>query len=374
MSRSQLKSSLHEILERPIKLPPFASRLVRLLRDRRVRIAFGAALPLALFVWLRHIRHWQPLPLQVSRGGSFVAAFSPDGKTVASTEFLKKTVYLYDYESKRVVQILSGVGGGGALAFSHDGSTLAGVSHDSRVFLSNVQTGEVKTSVTSAIPEVWSLAFSPDGLLLAVGGLTRRAGKVGTHALEVWNVPRHGLVTRLQARLNDVRAVTFSPDGKLLAASGPVEKITSSGLSRDEAVAEVWDLQARKLKWALHSSGGINSIAFSLDGQVLAVADGIAKICDDRTGKILHELSCGGSIHSVAFSRQGDTLVTFTDNGDAPGCLWDTRNWTLLRKLQHGGQLFWPDDSTFAVAAPTIDANADRVMVDRVTVQLYPAK
>src|SRR5688572_2399342 len=110
MSPSQPKPTLREVLQRPITLPPLAVRLLRPLRTRRARLLFGASLPFVLFLWILHIRHWQPLPLQVSIGGSFVAAFSPDGRTVASTELSKDTVYLYDYQSKRVIHTLSGVG------------------------------------------------------------------------------------------------------------------------------------------------------------------------------------------------------------------------------------------------------------------------
>jgi RNA polymerase sigma factor (sigma-70 family) len=156
-------------------------------------------------------------------------AFSPEGKTLA-------ILYAGDKDRDRKVDGLNGgvrlfdVGRGEAirsvrghkhlalsLAFSPDGNLLAtgGSQHDNDVRLWNVAAGkELRVIKTGAI--VPAVAFSPDGKTLATG---QGDGQVG-----LWDVAT-GKQMRVLAGATDV-AVTlaFSPDGGLIAAAGPVEK------------------------------------------------------------------------------------------------------------------------------------------------------
>ena len=113
-----------------------------------------------------------------------------------------------------------------------------------------------------------SVAFSPDGKLLAFGFI----GGI----VELWDLTSTtiALCSRLKVHSSGVRDVAFSPDGKLLAFG-----------SHDGTVG-LWDLTAAALQSLLqgHSSSVI-CVAFSLDGELLASgsSSGTVRLWDSTT-------------------------------------------------------------------------------------------
>src|SRR5262249_18329042 len=104
-----------------------------------------------------------------------------------------------------------------SLAFSPDGKLLAtgGSQHDDDVRLWDLAGGkEVRVIKTGAI--VPAVAFAPDGKVLASGQ--------GDGRVVLWDVATGKELRVLEGVPNSALAVAFSPDGRLLAAAGPVEK------------------------------------------------------------------------------------------------------------------------------------------------------
>ena len=105
----------------------------------------------------------------------------------------------------------------GALALSPDGRILAtavSATIDGQftpiVKLWNAQTGgEIGVLPQPAI--VSSLAFSPDGSLLAAGNIEGN--------ILFWDVPQQAQVAALNDHVEQVRQLSFSPDGRILAAA-----------------------------------------------------------------------------------------------------------------------------------------------------------
>jgi WD40 repeat protein len=95
-----------------------------------------------------------------------LAAFAPDGRTVAIGEIsgYPYDVGLVDAETGAVRERLSGhTGGIIAMAFSPDGKTLATSGNDGCIKLWNLANGAKPQKITEHVGHVKAMAFSPDG-------------------------------------------------------------------------------------------------------------------------------------------------------------------------------------------------------------------
>jgi WD40 repeat protein len=200
--------------------------------------------------------------------------------------------------------------------------------------------------LNTPLNSVNSMAYSPNGKLLAVAGET---------GIQIRDSGSNAVLNCLLTGEPDVYCLAISPDGSLLAAGG------SSG------VVEVWNLASASLllKYAT-SAAGINSLAFSPDGAELAdggytvdkqgyANGGAVEIRQARTGSLVRAISTSASwsIDAVAFSPDGTILADagLNSNGDTEVELWSTADGSLTRTLASAGGLclaFSPDGKTLA--------------------------
>jgi len=203
-------------------------------------------------------------------------AINPDGQTFVNSFLHNKSALFF------------------SLAFSPDGQILASGGTDMTINLWNPHTGERLDILEDWDYAIFSIAFSPDGQTLA-GGNTD-GGK-----MRFWNLDSGELLPSLDGSLEDVSSIAFSPDGQIIAGGG-----------RYDGKIKLWNLSTGELLRTLNEySGWVQCLTFSPDGQLL-VSGGWDEtiIWNATTGELLSTLEPhSGCVMCIAFSSDGKILV-----------------------------------------------------------------
>jgi WD40 repeat protein len=243
-------------------------------------------------------------------GGEIKAlAFSPDGGTLAAvTDFGELTIWNVASRSLRHEPLYTAGGTYMGIGFSADGSTLATSGGDGARFW-NVGAGASLGGI--AAYDATDVALSADGALVALA----LAGS-GVARAQVWDVATRSLVASLEGGegTGDALSVALSPDGRTLAVGGYGR------------VVHLWDVRSRKIVHELdHGGAGSAALEFSGDGRILAVSgfgEPVASLWDVATGiQIGPRLSAGRRTAMMDLSSNGRQLLMAAANGQ--GAVWD---------------------------------------------------
>lgn len=243
------------------------------------------------------IRIWDTQPTHHPLGESIstapdwleAVAFSPDGKTLAvGGDSLK----LWDLSKRHVARSLSDQKVL-SLAFSADGRKLVSAAQHG-VTLINLATGKATSIVVpdEKEPYNWSVALSRDGRTVAFGG----------RGLAVWDLSSQKQLPAPLAGRKEIFAVAISPDGKMLAAGG------------EDKTIHVWNLHTgARIGTPIPYGEEVWSLAFSRDGQILASGgnDGKLQLWSIPELKPLRAPLPGfrSRVSSIAFSPDGTLMA-----------------------------------------------------------------
>lgn len=324
------------------------------------------------------------LPVSSGQAQDETITFSPDGNRLALSGIIWDPV-----NGQMLFPLLGHTQGLTSQVFNSDGTRLITASLDGIVRIWDLSPQhELLVLSHPSSNFLWDVAFSPDGNYLATAGADKTA--------IIWDVSKGKKIVTLHGHTDIVNGIEFNADGSLLATSsadrtvivwdtlswkilhtltghsedqfsyvphvrgitdiafGPQCKL-QSGISDDCPLAGVgmdgqlvvWDAYDGQILYTYQDPiGGLKSIAFSPDGNLVAVGStgelsnpiGSTTILDAASGQVLRTLAeetQSGWIWDLAFSPQTGQLATVAFSGD--GIIWDVSSGEIQYSLQGQG-------------------------------------
>jgi WD40 repeat protein len=253
-----------------------------------------------------------------SIGGVFALRFSPDGKYLATGDFVG-TVRLWNLDSNRTdwwmhEPIVLGSHGHPilSLVFSQDDQRLVSTSRDHTARVWDVANQREVGTLRGHAGRVWSAAFIDGGKTIATAD---NNGKV-----KLWNanLPSEDTVF---ARRRFRGSTGFSADGRFLA-------------SEDGGAITLWDLPSSNVAYQLN---GVK-FAFSPTTNSMAVISPQGRIQVWRLDSFTKVVGPTDAItnlsgwKSLAFSALGDRLAAVSSEGDIH--VWSAADWKEVSRLE----------------------------------------
>jgi WD40 repeat protein/tRNA A-37 threonylcarbamoyl transferase component Bud32 len=279
-------------------------------------------------------------------------------------------VVLADRSSGRLVRTINIPKPVTGVGLTPDAAKVLAASEDNRVRAFAVATGEPMGEAVAPVGGMWIMAVNPAGTLTASGG---NRGRVVL--IDVPSMKNVGELTGTGA----VTALAFSSDGERLAVGGLNGSI---GL---------WDVQKKsEVRRIRCDAGPIYAVAFRPDGLALAAggADRAVRLVDVESDRVSatfrgHE----ANVRSLVFLDGGSRIASGSQDGTVR--IWDATHDPRGRRLPFSGRLndvaFCPSDAGLLVRAAALEGElatwsvVDGRPVTRVTIPLrhqaaYPVR
>ena len=247
----------------------------------------------------------------------YTHCIAPSGTAFAV--FDTNVVRLLDARDGRQLQMLAGhVGMIHDAGWSRDGSLIATSGYDETVRVWETATGRQVLSVRPLPSFACSVAFSPDGRLLA-------AGSSDDGQLKIIDIAS-GRIRGIQTPDSTLYALEFTPEGRYLIVNHTI-------LNRGDTSLRVFRVTDwTEIKCGIH--GTATSFALSRDGKLFAYSTpaGSVSVMDTATWSETRSIVAhpfGAS--SLAFHPQGRFLASSGRDGAVR--LWDALKGTLVHTL-----------------------------------------
>ena len=292
--------------------------------------------------------------LPLAGGAAVAAAFSADGKRVATGE-LNGTVRVWAVASGRPLATLTGhTGPISDLAFTDDGGLVVSASGDGTARLWDVGQERVVEELLGHDGWVTTAAFAPDERTILTANQDGTARIWDATAAEPREQLRTGLPSAYASFASDGESVlttgpavvpilwnpetgsqdvavsdstliathaATSPDGSLIATTSDAHFVGAELV--DSYLAQVWTAGDGLERTLRGHDARINSVAFSPDGEAIVTAsdDGTARIWELSSGDSRTLEGPGRDVKSAAFSPDGTQVVTAGTDDKAR--VWD---------------------------------------------------
>jgi WD40 repeat protein len=277
-------------------------------------------------------------------------AFSPDGRTVATRDYLDKSVRLWDVDTWKLKAMLPGrkrdletrLKSGmsfeqefGPVPFSPDGRVILSEREDDVVAVSDAATGEERMTLNhdtrdSGAKDLMKAMFfgSARHFLVLQTGYSLDGRWIftinGDKSAKIWDAATGRLKTNVTNNERIYRA-SFTPDGNALLT---VEQ---------QGAMKLWDVETGQFRAQVAPKGHFENLMkgyeFSRDGEQIATFFfGDTRLWNLKTGDLLHKFPDSQTTDAV-FSPDGQWLVTASSNDRSAGKIWNIATGELKLSL-----------------------------------------
>ncbi|MBN8619444.1 MAG: hypothetical protein J0L63_11095 [Anaerolineae bacterium] len=235
-------------------------------------------------------------------------AWSPDSTEIAA-QIMFDVIKVWNTETGESIQSFdSKIYTTANLEFSPDGKLIASVSDlNTSVVVWSIETGKPVYTFKDSAGDIhqWSVAFSPDGSMLATGS--------GKGEISIRNLSTGEISRVLTGLTRDVSDIDWSRDGTTIVASSTdlvgFSSIDSATPAVDEGLIGIWDAKSGHIQ---HSFNTQSHVALSYDGTIIASTNDSNQIRlqDTSSGKIINTLTSPKNIFDLKWSFDGSMLAS----------------------------------------------------------------
>lgn len=188
-------------------------------------------------------------------------------------------------------------------SISPDGRLAASLPYDSAAGVWELSSGLLVAQLAVEDAHVRSLAFSPDGTLLALGAVSHEAAKDRyDYRVEFFRTTDGSHAGTVRTHKSPPMLLAFAPDS---------ETFVTLGQSYENVLSQ-YELDTAKLRREFVAPGlGSRHAHFSEDGsRVAGMGTSAFAIWDTRTGKLIARHPLAGNVHCVDLSPDGKRIIT----------------------------------------------------------------
>lgn len=244
-------------------------------------------------------------------------ALSPDGRKIACGG--EQTIFVWDTQIGRVVLLLEEhIEYVSSVAFSPNGKLIASGSLDTTVCIWDGETGNIVSGpLDKHTSDVCAVAFSFDSTRMVSGSADNR--------IFIWDVETGDMLSGpFEGHTNVVTSVAFSPDGKRIVSGSQDKTIRVWHAEISEVASGIPEVERHFDK--------VLSVAFSPDSShvISGHGDTTIRMWDAGTGRMVlaaapPERHNNPMVRCLAFSLDGRCAVSGSTSADARLQVWDVK-------------------------------------------------